>query len=52
MDRGQWAGDGHTEEEKRRKRKEGMKEGAVRTGGRCLYLAFLPLIGVPPGEVI
>lgn len=50
MERGQLAGDGHTR--KRRKREGKMKEEAVRTGGRCLCLAFLPLIGVPPGEVI
>lgn len=24
----------------------------MRMGGHCLYPAFLPLIGVPPGEVI
>lgn len=53
MDRGQSAGDGDTEVEERRRR-EGMKGRGSRDrwGGACLYLAGLPLIGVPPGEVI
>lgn len=45
------AGDGHTEGRGGGggRRDEGR---AVRTGGRGPFLVFLPLIGVPPGEVI
>lgn len=37
---------------RRRWWRRGLSEGERRTSGRFLYPAFLPLIGVPPGEVI